>query len=81
MNSNNFKIEQTCIKKINNLKCSEQELIKIENYAKYMSFKKSKKCGVEVRELLCNGVCSFDKNVFAEKNSLKSADSKTNFFN
>ena len=74
--SNDFKKQTICIRKINNLNCSTEEIVKIENYAKYMSFKKNKQCGKEIKKLLCNGLCSFDKNLFSDKSTSSEDSSK-----
>ncbi len=50
------------------MNCSEEEIIKIRNYVKYISFKKNKECGSQINNLLCNGICSFDNNIFTERN-------------
>ena len=68
--SNDFNKQAICIDKINNLNCLTEEIVKIDNYAKYMSFKKNKQCGMEIKKLLCNGLCSFDKNLFTEQKTL-----------
>ncbi len=57
------------------MNCSDEDITKIRNYVKYISFKKNKECGAKINNLLCNGMCSFDNNIYTDRNNLNEESS------